>query len=133
MLQKTGPQLLTEDDGQLTFLPKDLSTIFKPPVRLERPLPVEFEDNCKKCDAKMNRVPCNFWGDTQPYATFHCQECKLFLYVFPATQPNEHDLVVWGDKFNGAISISRRVAELHAERAKKEHRRRIRYGESQAL
>jgi hypothetical protein len=129
MLQKTGPQLRTEEDGQLSFLPTDLSKIFKPPNRIERPLPEAFESTCSKCEEEMKLIPSTFWGNHQPYATFHCQECRVFLYVFPAIKPGEHDLVVWGDKFRGAISISKRIEELHAERAKKERRRRIRYGE----
>lgn len=101
----------------------DLSKLFKPPVKKDRPLPEAFEDNCKgkDCGRRMQRVPCNVWGDCQPYATFHCQECNIFLYVFPA----EPDLVVWGDALQGTINIRKRIDELIEARAHKEQRRRV--------
>ncbi len=129
MLQVT-PLLCAQEDGQLTFLPvskpkssqgPDLNEIFRAPVRQHRLLPEAFEDKCRICEAHMKRVPCNLWGKHQPHATFHCEECNLFLFIFTAIPK---DLLLWSDRWSGAID------ELLAKRAQKEQRRKIRHGES---
>lgn len=50
------------------------------------PLPLAFDDACKKCSTKMKRVHPVFWGRRRPYATFQCTNdaCLERLFIFDA-------------------------------------------------
>jgi hypothetical protein len=126
------PQM--EEAGQFTLFPvsgekksgTDLFALSKQsPVR-QQLLPTAFENECKVCEKKMERVPCSLWTQRKPYATFHCEECKLFLYIFVALPK---PLLVWSDRLRGVINLSDFIEKLITERENKNKKRILRSGE----
>ena len=123
-----------EEDNQFTLFPVpekkngslDISVLFQKPAKQEHLLPAAFDDQCRKCEKKMKRVPCPCWSERQPYATFYCEGCMTYLYIFVALPK---PLMVWSDKIRGVINFSELVEKLLADREEKSKVRALRAGE----
>lgn len=90
------------------------------------PLPAEFDDSCKRCGKKMERMyPC-YYMRIKPYATFQCTvgECSLRLLIYDA--PNTPYLI-WSDDFTGAVNLSQYIEERTAERERKRKARSLQH------
>ena len=120
-----------EEGDQFTLFPVlekergrfDISALHKQSPRRQQLLPTAFEDECKLCEKKMEPMPCSWWTRRRPYATFYCEGCKLYLYIFVALPK---PLLVWSDQLRDVINISNFIEELIIQRNHKNKLRELR-------
>ncbi|MBP7770605.1 MAG: hypothetical protein KA066_01685 [Candidatus Pacebacteria bacterium] len=86
----------------LSFFVEDkrpLQEIF-PPMSPEpdQPLPVAFDDTCRRCGRGMERMYPSYRTRRKPYATFQCTNdtCLERLLVFDAVRA---PFMIWASKF----------------------------------
>ena len=122
-----------EEGNQFTLFPVpekemrgfDISALHKQPPKRQQLLPAAFENECKECEQKMKPMPCSWWTRRRPYATFYCEGCGLYLYIFVALPK---PLLVWSDKISGIINISDFIEKLIVQRNHKNKLRALRAG-----